>query len=102
MLKAFDFQCQECGFHDVEYVDDPKETLPCPECEAKAYFRVWVKMPGVTRASYIDSNKTARAAEFAGEKRAAQLDVQAASLDHKSDEYKGLKKEAKELRKINK
>jgi len=54
---------------------------PCEECQADSS-RIYLSMPGVTRASYIDSTKTARARDMQDLKTAAKFEVERANLPH--------------------
>lgn len=100
MRKTFDFKCKECGALDVILVENPEEMQPCNDCGEVGMERVWITMPGITRASYIDSQKTARASEMKSLKRAAKLEVEAAGA--RPEDARAIKREIKELRKAPK
>lgn len=102
MPPIYDMACQVCMFEGDAFINSSEVENPieCPDCGQISYKRVWRKMPGTTRASYIDSNKTARAKDLEGLKRAAHLEVQKAGT--KPSERGEISKEIKELTKIKK
>jgi len=57
-------------------------------------------MPGTTRASFIDSSKTARAKEFKDLKQAAKLEVDKANM--KPKDRTEINKEIKRLQQVKK
>lgn len=102
-MPSYDFKCGDCGHQDIfilSYEDRDKERR-CNKC-GDFMIRFYAKMPGVTKASYIDSNKTARAKEMADMKQAAKLESEAGNLDKSSQEYRETKKAIRELKSIKK
>jgi hypothetical protein len=55
-------------------------------------------MPGLTKASFIDSSKTTRAKDMHDLKRVAQLEVERANLP--AEERKEVNKEIRERKKL--
>jgi putative FmdB family regulatory protein len=81
-MPSYDYRCPDCEITEILVVkyEERDFNQPCSMCGKNSLVRFYGKMPGVTRASYIDSNKTARAREFINLKKAAQLEVDKANL----------------------
>lgn len=95
----YEYRCKDCEIIVEEFrkYDDRDLPASCLMCKGEAT-RTWATMPGITRASYIDSRKTARAAEFGDLKMAAKLESEAANLP---PEKRGeIKKEIKKLKSL--
>lgn len=96
-MPVYDFKCEECGeiTEAVVPYEDREQPVSCSNCLGNAY-KTWIKMPGTTRASYIDSVKTARADEVRDLKRAANLEVEKSNM--RPEERGGINKEIKRLK----
>lgn len=81
-MPNYDYICNNCGLAEVQFVayEDRDKPRYCSICNKLSMVKVWMNMPGTTRASYIDSSKTSRAKEFADIKAASKLEVEKASL----------------------
>lgn len=100
MPPVYEYDCGKCQTEVVLIVNkDDRDNQACPDC-SNSLTRVYRTMPGVTRASYIDSSKTARGKEFSDLKQAAKLEQEAFNLPPTSAERLGLLKESKERKKI--
>ncbi len=103
-MPTYDYSCKECGaeatyFKSYEERDKGPACLLCPE--SKSMVRVYKKMPGITRASYIDSANTGRARSVYELKEIAKLEIKNAEAVM-PDEKAGLQKEIKQRRKVKK
>lgn len=96
-MPVYEYLCQDCQqvidkLKSYEDRDVP-EKCSCGGIATRAY----LSMPSVTRASYIDSKKTARAKELQDLKQAAKLEVERA--DMRPEERKEINKAINRLRK---
>jgi predicted nucleic acid-binding Zn ribbon protein len=100
--KAYDGECGACGKLDTIYISSSQvnDLHECGECGKVEVKRVWRRMPGVTRASYIDSNKTSRGKVMREMKEAAHLEVKKAGA--RPEDKADIAKEIHELTKIKK
>lgn len=99
-MPVYDGKCKECE-EEADLVCSWKEvdnTHECPACGKNEFVRVYKTMPGLTKASYIDSSKTARAREVSIHKKAANLEVAKASAKH--EDRKDIQKEINNLKKL--
>lgn len=99
-MPNYDYRCPECETVKTEYrkYEDRDRPIPCVMCKDSEMVRTWLKMPGTTKASFIDSRKTKRAADMHDLKEAAKLEVEAANLPH--DKRTEIKKEIRERKKV--
>ena len=98
-MPTYDYRCDNCEivieeFRKYEDRDTPAECMMCKGPMNKT----WVTMPGITRASYIDSGKTSRAKDLHDLKEVAKLEVQKANLP--PDKRGEINKEIKERSKL--
>jgi len=101
-MPLHDFECKECGHEEELFIDHSEiENLHiCNNCGKIALKRVFRKMPGLTKASYIDSKKTARAASVDKLRTAVKLEAEMQDLPvNKRGE---IKSEINKLRKVQK
>lgn len=101
-MPNYNYECKSCEivweeFSSYEDREGPKHCSMCNELTGK---KVWVRMPGITRASYIDSNKTARARELEPLKQAAKLEAE--SFNVPIEQRGEIKKEIKKLKSLDK
>jgi putative FmdB family regulatory protein len=101
-MPIYDGECQECKAEQELFIPSAEVDLlhPCESCGKVGVKRVWKNMPGTTRASFIDSSKTARASEFKDLRQAAKLEVDKANM--KPKDRAEISKEIKRLQKIKK
>ena len=99
-MPVYDGACMGCGAESSLFIDSSEvdNTFICEECGEEKVRRVWRRMPGLTKASYIDSNKTARARDMQDMKDAAKLEVQKAGM--RREDRAEISKEIKEKTKI--
>ena len=99
-MPTYDYLCSDCGITEVVIVryEDRDEKQLCSYCGRDTMARYYGKMPGITRASYIDSNKTARAKELVDLKRAAKLEVDKAGM--RAGDRAEVNKEIRKLKEI--
>lgn len=98
-MPRYDSLCEACGVEDTIIIpsSEVENYHKCEACGELKVKRVWRTMPGTTRASYIDSNKTARGKEMATHKQIAQLEVKKANA--KPSERADISKEIRNLKK---
>jgi putative FmdB family regulatory protein len=60
-MPTYDFECSRCGEEDVVRIpyEDRDLARQCPTClgEEMTMIRTWKKMPGTTRASFVDGHR---------------------------------------------
>lgn len=99
-MPTYDYACPGCGIEEDRRVPlSQKDIQTCDKC-GETLKQVWKRFPGVTRASYIDSNKTARARSMEDVKAASKARASAYNHPPGSDEREGLLKEAKTREKV--
>jgi hypothetical protein len=100
MPPVYDFQCQTCEYEDELNISSKEvNTLQhCISCDNISFKRVWKKMPGVTRASYIDSKDTKRGRDMDVHRKIAQLEIKEGNTPHK--DRAEIRKEINKLKKV--
>mgnify|MGYP001599214775 CR=1 FL=1 len=93
-----------CGYEEVLFIpyEEVEDAKTCPDCllNTGTFVRIWKQMPGVVgKASSLDGRIPQATKDL---KRAAQLEAKVSSLNPSSEEYKGIKKEIKELKSTRK
>jgi len=86
MPPTYDFECQACGFEDEESLSSTEvsKIIRCPECSETRYMRIWKKMPGLTKASFISSKTTKRARDMDIHRKIANLEILEGNTPHKN------------------
>lgn len=90
----YDYKCQECGGESVHNVSYSKRDLPhpCFKCGGLSV-RFYKKMPGLTKASFVDGTKRKGWADL---KATAKLEEARAQAGFGSDDREQISKELNE------
>lgn len=96
-MPSYDYKCKSCEYTFVDIVsyDDRDNIQECPDCGAVNAFRFYGKMPGVTRASYVDGTKRKG---FDTLKEVNKLEIEKADLP--PEKRTDINKEIKRLKKL--
>lgn len=101
-MPVYEYRCLSCDYEfdlNVKY-DDRDNNQECAMCGKAESRREYRTFPGLTKASYIDNSDTKRRRDLTDLKTAANLEVEAASMKKDTKEYKKIKQEIHERKKL--